>query len=128
MQGYRTPGVTVCRADELARNCGPCAELSYCVEGFGVAEESATLRFGFCIDPSQWPGLDGVGTDQLEVEIWLNSSPYDSHVLSLGGLAVCVLFDQPAPIGEYRVEIRLIVDGEEVCSEDDTGSVVGGPR
>ncbi|NQT91636.1 MAG: hypothetical protein HQ559_02660 [Lentisphaerae bacterium] len=130
MQKYKSPDVTKCCAAGLGHKLGPVAELSYCFDSFGVAEESDTLRFGFCIDPSQWPGLDGVGVDQIEVQIWLNSSPYDSQVLSVGPLGVCVLYNQPAPAGEYTVEMRLIVDGEEVCSEEDTGSVVvgGGTR
>lgn len=127
MRGYVVPDVAVVDVGEIAGNLLPDAELSYCFEEFDVGGDSGYLEVNICVDRNQWPGFDGSGSDQIDVSIWQGSNFMASVTWEfIGGAGTpvwCYTYSVSVSPNEYTVRARLIVDGEEVCRDEQTGTV-----
>lgn len=124
MARYTNPDIITCSAREVGKRLGPAAELGYCLEDVTIHDLTEEMDVDFCVDPARWPNFDGIGSDWVEVNIsktGLHTSAMQPFSAAETADLLCFTFSiniTSGGAGEYRVTIRLIIDGSLACEEE----------
>lgn len=123
MRSYKTPELSIHRADAFSHQLSPVAELAYCFEEVVLEDTGGGINISACVDRGQWPGFDGTSVDEVYVSVQAGTQPIGSTEISFGGGSGNPIWCGTEYVGVpsngvYTVTLDLVIDGDTVCTEE----------